>query len=142
MGALKAYSPLLFGHTQSRRGCCTVQLAVAEWRSHCCWRCVACKERNADPSDAPVPAKRQAAQLIELKSRMSFCMQVPTGFKFITSQMDVPSLIREVCRRKGSCEILDLGSGVPDYYQTITVEVHTALSDTQQRPVKQDYKSG
>ncbi len=30
--------------------------------------------------------------------------------------MDVPSLIREVCQRKGSCEILDLGSGVPDCY--------------------------
>ena len=28
--------------------------------------------------------------------------------------MDVPSLIREVCERKGSCEILDLGSGVPE----------------------------
>ena len=26
--------------------------------------------------------------------------------------MDVPSLIHEVCQRKGSCEILDLGSGV------------------------------
>ena len=27
--------------------------------------------------------------------------------------MDLPSLIREVCQRQGSCEILDLGSGVP-----------------------------
>ncbi len=28
----------------------------------------------------------------------------------------MPSLIREVCQRKGFCEILDLGSGVPDCY--------------------------
>ena len=38
-------------------------------------------------------------------------MQVQHWFK--TFQMDLPSLIREVCQRQGSCEILDLGSGVP-----------------------------
>ncbi len=41
---------------------------------------------------------------------MSCCVQVPAQ---IALHMDVPSLIREVCERKGSCEILDLGSGVP-----------------------------
>jgi hypothetical protein len=42
--------------------------------------------------------------------------QTPCCYLSSNRAMDVYSLIREVCRRKGRCHILDLGSGAPGYF--------------------------